>query len=153
VGTVSDEVRQVLADKRGLRTSALWATASWGADAASLWVFLAAYGHRVNPDGLLVAYGVANLVAILPISPGGLGVIEAVMIPSLVGFGTPRAVAVLGVISWRLFNFWAPIPGAGVGYLSLQAQRWRSHRRVQTAPTCALPPSPVPVAESADQAE
>ena len=91
-------------------------------DAASLWVFLAAYGDRVNPDGLLVAYGIANVVAILPVSPGGLGIIEAVIIPALVGFGTPRAVAVLGVISWRLFNFWAPIPAAGACFLSLRTQ-------------------------------
>ena len=131
VQATSDEVRQLLADKRGLRTAAIWATGSWALDAASLWVFLAAYGHRVNPDGLLVAYGVANLVAILPISPGGLGVIEAVMIPSLVGFGTPKTVAVVGVISWRLFNFWAPIPGAGVCYLSLRAQSWRERRHVE----------------------
>jgi hypothetical protein len=94
-------------------------------DAASLWVFLLAYGHVLNPDGLFVSYGIANLVAFLPISPGGLGIIEGLLIPSLVGFGTPRAVAVLAVVSWRLFNFWAPIPTAGVCYLSLRTQRWR----------------------------
>jgi uncharacterized membrane protein YbhN (UPF0104 family) len=67
-------------------------------------------------------------LAFLPISPGGLGIIEAVMIPSLVGFGTPRAVAVLGVVSWRLFNFWVPIPTAGLCYLSLRTQKWRSRQ-------------------------
>jgi uncharacterized protein (TIRG00374 family) len=86
-------------------------------------VFLAAYGHRVNPLGLFVAYGLANLLATLPISPGGLGIIEGVLIPSLVGFGTPQAVAVLGVVSWRLFEFWAPIPVAGVAYASLRLRR------------------------------
>jgi uncharacterized protein (TIRG00374 family) len=148
----SDEVRQLLADKRGLRMAAIWAAGSWALDAASLWVFLAAYGQRVNPDGLLVAYGVANLVAILPISPGGLGVIEAVMIPSLVGFGTPRAVAVLGVISWRLFNFWLPIPGAGVCYLSLREQSWRQrHREAGSEPRLVISrPGGAAVTESAD---
>ncbi len=116
------QLQQILANKRELRVSALWAASNLVLDAASLWVFLAAYGYRVNPDGLLVAYGIANLAAIIPISPGGLGIIEAVMIPSLVGFGTPRAVAVLGVISWRLFNFWAPIPAAGICYLSLRTE-------------------------------
>jgi uncharacterized protein (TIRG00374 family) len=126
----SSQLRQLLADKSALRAFASWSCGNWGLDAASLWMFLAAYGQHANPVGLLVAYGIANLVAILPISPGGLGILEAVLIPSLVGFGTPRDVAVLAVISWRLFNFWAPIPAAGGCYLSLQTQRWRRRNSV-----------------------
>jgi uncharacterized membrane protein YbhN (UPF0104 family) len=122
------QLHQLLTDKRGLRVSASWAAGSWLLDAASLWVFLAAYGHRVNPDGLLVAYALANLLAVLPISPGGIGLIEGVLIPSLVGLGTPRATAVLGVVSWRLFNFWAPIPIGGLSYLSLRTQTWFRRR-------------------------
>jgi uncharacterized protein (TIRG00374 family) len=113
---------QLLANRSGLRRSALCAVGNWAFDAASLWVFLAAYGHRMNPGKLLVAYGLANLVATLPISPGGLGIVEGILIPSLVGFGAPSAIAVLGVISWRLFEFWAPIPVAGITYLSLRIQ-------------------------------
>jgi len=119
------QLRQVLADKRSLRACGLWASGNWLLDAASLWVFAAAYGHVLNPDSLLVAYGIANVAAIVPVSPGGLGIIEALLIPSLVGFGTPRAIAVLAVVSWRLFNFWAPIPTAGLCYLSLRTERWR----------------------------
>ena len=37
------------------------------------------------------------------------------------GFGAPSAIAVLAVVSWRLFEFWAPIPFGGLGYLSLRA--------------------------------
>ena len=111
-----------------LAAAAGWAAGSWLCDACSLWVFLAAYGHRVNPLGLLVAYGLANLLATVPISPGGLGVVEGVLIPSLVGFGTPQAVAVLGVISWRLFEFWAPIPLSGIAYASMRLHKLpRSH--------------------------
>ncbi|MDQ6797492.1 MAG: hypothetical protein M3011_05615, partial [Actinomycetota bacterium] len=48
--------------------------------------------------------------------------------PSLVGFGTPRGVALLGVAAWRLFNFWLPIPiGAGT-YLSLRVGEARTLR-------------------------
>jgi putative heme transporter len=119
------QVHQLLADKQGLRASAMYAAGSWALDAASLWVFLAAYGHRVNPDGLFVAYALANLLAVLPISPGGIGLIEGVLIPSIVGLGSPRGIAVLGVVSWRLFNFWAPIPASGICYLSLRVQQWR----------------------------
>ena len=111
-------------DRRTLTFAALWAAGNWFFDAASLWTFLAAYGYWINPVTLLVAYGIANLVSTLPISPGGLGLIEGTLIPSLVGFGTPSATAVLAVVSWRLFEFWAPIL-VGLSYLSLRAQQWR----------------------------
>lgn len=100
--------------------AALWATANWLLDAASLEVFVGAFGRWVNPDGLLVAYGLANVLAAIPITPGGLGVIEATLTSILVGFGTPRAIATLGVVGYRLINFWAPIPLGGLAYLSLE---------------------------------
>lgn len=58
-------------------------------DAASLWVFVAAFGHS-GPDGLIVSFGLANVLAAVPVTPGGLGVVEAILTSSLVGFGTPR---------------------------------------------------------------
>lgn len=97
-----------------------WAVANWLLDLASLGVFLAAFGHRVPIDDLLVAFGLANVLGAIPITPGGLGIIEGVLIPTLVGFGTPRGVALLGVAAWRLFNFWVPIPIGAVTYLSLR---------------------------------
>ena len=81
-----------------LRTTA-WASANWVLDAASLWVFVAAFGHRLNVDELLVAYGLANLLGGLPVTPGGLGVIEGFLIPALVGLGRPAASPPSG--SWR----------------------------------------------------
>jgi uncharacterized membrane protein YbhN (UPF0104 family) len=35
---------------------------------------------------------------------------------------------VLAVVSWRLFEFWAPIPVGGLSYLSLCLQRWWAAR-------------------------
>ena len=103
-----------------------WAAANWILDAASLWVFLAALGARVSLDGLLVSYGLANVMAALPITPGGLGVVEGVLTPTLVGFGAARGIAILGVITWRLVNFWLPIPIGGGAYLSLRARPGQS---------------------------
>jgi len=96
-----------------------WAAANWLLDAASLWVFVAAFGHQIEPDALLVGYGLANVLAAIPITPGGLGIVEGVLVPTLVGFGTPRGVALVGVVSWRVVNFWLPIPAGGLCYLSL----------------------------------
>jgi len=97
-----------------------WAAAAWLLDAASLGVFVAAFGHRISPEGLLIAFCLANVLAAIPITPKGLGVVEAVLIPTLIAFGTPRPAAVLGVISYRLISFWAPIPIGGAAYLSLR---------------------------------
>jgi putative heme transporter len=110
-----------LVAQRGLMIRASgWAAANWLLDAASLWVFIGAFGQWVNPDGLLVAYGLAFVLAAIPITPGGLGLVEATLTSILVGFGTTRGVATLGVVAYRLINFWLPIPLGGLAYLSLQ---------------------------------
>ena len=57
---------------------------------------LAAYGHVTRPIDLFVAYGVANVLAAVPLTPGGLGIVEAVAATSLIGFGVPAAIAWLG---------------------------------------------------------
>ena len=54
------------------------------------------------------------VLAAIPVTPGGLGVIEAVLIPSLIGFGNPTSVVAVGVVVYRLINFWLPIP-VGLG--------------------------------------
>ena len=115
-------LRALIADRGLLYRAIGWAAANWLLDAASLWVFLFVYGSRVDIDALLVSYGLANVIAAIPLTPGGLGVVEAVLTSSLVGFGTPRGAAILGVISWRLVNFWLPIPAGGLAYLSLRAR-------------------------------
>lgn len=120
VHRLAGRLRELGADRRLLVRAIGWATANWLLDAASLWVFVAAFGHRVRLDGLLVSFGLANVLAAIPVTPGGLGVVETVLTSSLVGFGTPRGVALFGVLSYRLVNFWLPIPLGGLAYLSLQ---------------------------------
>ena len=44
---------------------------------------------------------------------------EVTLVASLVGFGTPPGIAHLGVVSWRLINFWVPLPLGAAAYLSL----------------------------------
>jgi len=128
VHSLATRLRALGNDWRLLARAVAWATANWLLDLASLGVFLAAFGHRVPIDDLMVAFGLANVLGAIPITPGGLGIIEGVLIPTLVGFGTPRGVALLGVATWRLFNFWLPIPiGAGT-YLSLRVGEARTVR-------------------------
>ena len=122
---IATQLRELLADRAVRRTFLTWATLNWLLDAAALWFFLIAFGHPMNPASLVLAYSIASLLAVLPITPGGLGVIEGVLIPGLIGLGVPGGIAVLAVVSWRLFQFWIPVPVAGLCYLSLRTPGWR----------------------------
>lgn len=113
---------QTLASDRGLMArAATWAALQWLLDASSLWIFLSALGIGTSPDGLLIAFGLANLSAAIPLTPGGVGVYEAILVSSLVGFGVPRAQAIIGVLAYRFFEFWLPIPIGVAAYLSAEA--------------------------------
>jgi uncharacterized protein (TIRG00374 family) len=123
---------QVLVSDRNLLVRAIgWASVSWLCDAASLYVFLGAFGKWVPIDGLLISFGLANVLAAIPVTPAGLGIVEGLLIPTLTGFGAPRSVAVLGVLAYRLVNFWLPIPFGGLAYLSLEVERGIAERKGQ----------------------
>lgn len=115
-------IRDFTSNRPQLLTTIAWATANWLFDALALWACVRAFGHALGPVGLLVPYGIANVLAALPFTPAGLGVVEAFLIPALVGFGVPRGTAILGVLAWRTLNFLLPIPVGLAAYLSLPAR-------------------------------
>jgi uncharacterized protein (TIRG00374 family) len=129
VRQIGGRLEDLVADRQLLIRVAAWAAANWLLDAASLWVFLRAYGHALDVDALIVAFGLANVFAVIPITPGGLGIIEGIYIPALVGFGLTRAEATLGVISYRVAQYWFPILLGGVLYASLRVGPWSIRRR------------------------
>ncbi|MGP0031246.1 MAG: lysylphosphatidylglycerol synthase transmembrane domain-containing protein [Acidimicrobiales bacterium] len=120
VNKVADRMKVLAKSPVLLSRAGLWAAANWLLDASSLWVFLFAFGAHVSPIDLLVAYGLANVLAVLPLTPGGLGVIELTLVTVLTGFGVHAGAATAGVLCWRLVNFWLPIPFGGVSYVSLR---------------------------------
>ena len=115
----------------GVQTCAL--PIYWLLDAASLWCFVAAFGRFVNPVELFAAYGIANIAGVLPITPAGLGVVDSVAPLLLVSFGVTRSVATLGVLGWRLVNFWLPIPAGAAAYVSLKVQRGAGLKAMRAA--------------------
>jgi hypothetical protein len=116
-----------------LAWSLLWASLNWILDAASLWCFVAAFGHLANPVELFAAYGIANVAGALPVTPGGLGVVDSITPLLLVGFGVTRSVATLGVLAWRVVNFWLPIPLGALSYVSLKVKPNAGVRAMQAA--------------------
>src|SRR6201999_395695 len=125
-------------------------TLNWLLAAASLWCFVAAFGRFVNPVELFAAYGIANVAGALPVTPGGLGVVDSIAPLLLVSFGVTRSVATLGVLGWRLVNFWLPIPVGAIAYVSLKVPRGAGLKAMRTAVSALLarpPPAEEPQAE------
>jgi putative heme transporter len=126
---LAERLEDLVSDRALLKRVVFWASANWLLDAAALWVFIRAFGQTVDIDGLIVAFGLANVLAVVPLTPGGLGIVEWVYIPTLVGFGVTRSAATLGVASYRVAQFFLPILLGGLLYLSLRVGPWRIERR------------------------
>ena len=119
---VAERIKLLTENRVTLWSTIGWASANWLLDAASLWIFIFAFGTAISPIDLLVAFGLANILAVVPITPAGLGIIEGTLIPTLVGFGVPHNPAILAVLAYRFINFWLPIPLGGFAYMTLE---WR----------------------------
>ncbi|MFN2613497.1 MAG: YbhN family protein [Actinomycetota bacterium] len=117
---IADEARAVLSG-RSFRHAFVFALANWLLDATVLYLFFLAVGHHQHFGALLVAYAVANLLSVIPVTPGGLGVMEATLVAISVGFGSPRSIAFIAVLGYRLVNFWLPLPVGLVAYVRARA--------------------------------
>ena len=115
-----DRIRGLVAERAVMKRVVAWSVANWLLDLMALWLFLRAFGGSVSADGLLVTFGLANVIASIPITPGGLGIVEGVYIPTLVGFGVPAATATVTVLTYRIAQYWLPILVGGVSYASLR---------------------------------
>src|SRR4051794_1063821 len=91
------------------------AAVNWLGDIACLAMAYLAVGVAIPWRGVLLAYGAAQLAANLPVTPGGLGVVEGSMTIALVAYGGAEASTVAAVLLYRLVSFWLPIP---LGYLA-----------------------------------
>lgn len=122
-------VEDLVSDRALLKRVVGWSLAQWTCDMLALWVFVRAFGYAIDLDALIVVFGLANILMAIPITPGGIGIVEGVYITTLVGFGIPRRVATLGVASYRIAQYFFPIVAGGLMYLSLRVGPWSIERR------------------------
>ncbi|MCW2539827.1 MAG: hypothetical protein JWN95_1552 [Frankiales bacterium] len=122
--SLEDRLRGLVADHGRFFWICAWSAGNWVFDLVSLWASLRAFGPSCSVVELTIAFAAVQVVASLPLSPGGLGLVEGSLVGILGSFGTSSSVAVLGVLTWRLWNFWLPLPiGAGAYGLILLSRR------------------------------
>jgi len=88
-----------------------------GFDYLALVCCLAAVGARPDPALVLLAYVAGSLLALIPVTPGGLGFVEAGLTGMLALAGVSAEQALVGTLAYRLVAFWLPLPVGGIAYL------------------------------------
>lgn len=129
-----------------LRARWHWITLATVVSHASLFlVLLLALRHvgvselTVSWVEVLAVFAFARLLTAVPITPGGVGVVELALIAGLTAAGGPRAEVAAGVLVFRVLTYVLPIPLGLLAYLLWRRnQSWR--RDPGTAPRTALVP-------------
>jgi uncharacterized protein (TIRG00374 family) len=85
-----------------------WSGLKWTADIASLALVFVAFGLTPRLTLLLVGFGVSQLAAAIPVTPGGVGFVEGGMVAVFVALGVPLSLATTVVLGYRLFETWLP---------------------------------------------
>jgi uncharacterized protein (TIRG00374 family) len=95
----------------------LLATGRWLLDYLTLLAAVVAIHGDPRPSTVLLAFCAAQFLGTLPLTPGGLGFVEAGLSGTLALAGVPAGAAVVATLAYRLVSFWLPIPAGGVAAL------------------------------------
>jgi uncharacterized membrane protein YbhN (UPF0104 family) len=104
----------------------------WLGDIATLWAALEVFHAELSLPALILAYATGYVATRRSLPAGGAGIVEVLMTFSLVWVGLGLAPALMGVLVYRLFNFWLPIVPALVVLPSLSRLR-RNYRGAERA--------------------
>jgi uncharacterized protein (TIRG00374 family) len=113
-------MRRMTSHHNAFRTTFAYACFFWSFDLLCLYVTFLAFHYNISFESLAIGYVVAYSVGTLAPTPSGLGAIEGLMIAMFAGFGVPPATAVAAVLTYRLINFWLPIPPGLIAYVTLR---------------------------------
>ena len=93
-------------------------------------------GSSGAPELLLVygCWAIAQLGILIPITPGGLGTVDAVMIGLMTSFGIDSGLATAADLVWRASSY---IPQIVIGLISIFYWRWDVNRMRKKAAKAA----------------
>ena len=103
-------------------------------DLLSLDLMFLALHYQPGFGPLAVAYAAANIASAIPVTPGGLGVVEVTLVAITVGFGAPQATAVLAVLGYRIVNYWLPLLPGAVAYLRVRLRSAKAGSQEPSTP-------------------
>ena len=86
-------------------------------DYLALLAALRAVGADPQPSLVLLAYVAAELLALLPLTPGGLGFVEAGLVGTLTLAGVSGHDALAATLLYRIASYWLPLPAGAVAYV------------------------------------
>jgi uncharacterized protein (TIRG00374 family) len=109
----------------------IMATVLWLMDFVILLCCFGAVHAPIPWSGVLLAFGVSQIVTSLPLIPGGLGIVEGSLAIILVAYGAKKVPALAVVLVYRLLTFWLVII---VGWVSIGVIEWRVRRSVNGVP-------------------
>ncbi len=96
-------------NKEGWQRPALAAAFSISFDMLTLYFLFIAAGYPVRLSVLLVGYGLPILFGEMAfLIPGGIGIVESTMAALYTGLGVPGTIAIVVILSYRVFSFWIP---------------------------------------------
>nr|WP_238391745.1 MULTISPECIES: YbhN family protein [unclassified Mycolicibacterium] len=137
---ILQQLESVSLSRRTLSVAFGWSLFNWVADVACLACAAYATGGHPSLAGLTVAYAAARAVGSIPLMPGGLLVVEAVLVPGLVSSGMTLASAISTMLIYRLVS-WIFISTIGwVVFFFLF--RTESNFDPDADPDCAAAPKP-----------
>jgi len=99
------QLESVSLGRRELGVAFGWSLFNWIADVACLAFAAYAAGGHPSLAGLTVAYAAARAVGAIPLMPGGLLVVEAVLVPGLVSSGMSLPNAISAMLIYRLVSW------------------------------------------------
>jgi uncharacterized protein (TIRG00374 family) len=117
-GFIEERDRVITALGARWKRSLFFAIGNWTLDYLALVAALRAVGASPRLSAVLLAYGAAAVLTMIPITPGGLGFVEAGLTGCLTLAGVEVNDALLATLAFRLFSFWLPLPAGLVAYLA-----------------------------------
>ena len=130
--------RSVILNPREHGLGLLGSSLYWAGDLLCLWAALQLVGGKhITLAALVLAYTTGYVLTRRALPAGGAGLVEVALTFALVGMGVRFVPALIGVLVYRLFNFWLPIVPALILLPTIRdlRARFQTAEREQTTST------------------
>jgi hypothetical protein len=98
------------------------ATGNWAFDYLALLCVLYAVGADPSLGMVLLAFAVASVLAIVPLTPGGVGFVEVGLYSALVVSGIGSADAAVATLAYRVVSWWLPVVAGALAWFAFRAR-------------------------------